>query len=277
MNQSFSGLRFWFATIAFALLASCGGGGGGGSSTTAVVPPGTPPDTIVVGKVMAATSGATMAGFAPMAAGDPIEVTVVEAPAIKVMVGADGTFTLRGLPAGRFTLVFTQAGTVIGTLTFEQVAINQQITITVQVVNDEVVLVDEDRRGIGHAGIELEGLVQNVVTLNPDGDSTFVIAGREVIARPGVTAIRKGTTRMSVEDVKVGVRVHVKGTTIAGSTSILAYEIKIQETSTTQGTAEAKVTICHIPPGNPAKKHTISIGASAWPAHQAHGDTEGPC
>ena len=37
------------------------------------------------------------------------------------------------------------------------------------------------------------------------------------------------------------------------------------------------VTICHIPPGNPAARHTITIGASAWPAHQAHGDTMGPC
>jgi hypothetical protein len=98
-----------------------------------------------------------------------------------------------------------------------------------------------------------------------------------VIARPGVTAIRKGTTRMTVEDVKVGVRVHVKGTTVMGSTDVLAYEILIQDTNTTDGTPEVKITICHIPPGNPTKKQTISIGISAWPAHQAHGDKEGPC
>jgi hypothetical protein len=41
--------------------------------------------------------------------------------------------------------------------------------------------------------------------------------------------------------------------------------------------ASGKMTICHIPPGNPAKRHTITIGASAWPAHRAHGDTIGPC
>jgi hypothetical protein len=38
-----------------------------------------------------------------------------------------------------------------------------------------------------------------------------------------------------------------------------------------------KITICHIPPGNPAKAKTLTIGASAWPAHKAHGDTLGAC
>lgn len=39
-----------------------------------------------------------------------------------------------------------------------------------------------------------------------------------------------------------------------------------------------KVTICHIPPGNPGNAHTISVGASAVPAHQSnHGDLLGAC
>jgi hypothetical protein len=38
-----------------------------------------------------------------------------------------------------------------------------------------------------------------------------------------------------------------------------------------------KVTICHIPPGNPAAAHTITVGASAVKAHLAHGDTLGAC
>jgi hypothetical protein len=40
---------------------------------------------------------------------------------------------------------------------------------------------------------------------------------------------------------------------------------------------EAKVTICHIPPGNPDNPHTITVGESAVDAHLAHGDYEGPC
>ncbi|HSD26003.1 MAG TPA: carboxypeptidase-like regulatory domain-containing protein [Vicinamibacteria bacterium] len=38
-----------------------------------------------------------------------------------------------------------------------------------------------------------------------------------------------------------------------------------------------KMTICHIPPGNPGAKHTLEVDASAWPAHRAHGDTIGAC
>jgi hypothetical protein len=31
-----------------------------------------------------------------------------------------------------------------------------------------------------------------------------------------------------------------------------------------------EITICHIPPGNYNARHTITIGVSAWPAHQGH-------
>jgi hypothetical protein len=43
--------------------------------------------------------------------------------------------------------------------------------------------------------------------------------------------------------------------------------------------AEPKVTICHLPPGNPDNAQTITIGASAVPAHLANhpGDSVGPC
>ncbi|MCE9669205.1 hypothetical protein LY474_15445 [Myxococcus stipitatus] len=38
-----------------------------------------------------------------------------------------------------------------------------------------------------------------------------------------------------------------------------------------------KVTLCHIPPGNPANAHTITVGAPALKAHVKHGDTLGAC
>ncbi len=264
------------AAFGIASLGGCGGGGSSGSAEVQVVP--AAKTAVVIGKVEL-LKAVKVAGLT-LAAGDPIDVHVQSDPEIKTTVGADGTFTLRGLPEGSFTLVFTQGGTPLGTLTFSAVAANQQITITVQLVETEIVLVDEDRRGIGHAGIELEGLVQNVIGLHvaPLGDSTFVIAGRTVIARPGVTAIREGVTARTVDDVTVGKQVHVKGTSMEGSTNVLAYEIKLQNPTTTTGpTEEQKVTICHKPPGNPGKGKTLTIGASAWPAHQAHGDTQGAC
>ena len=38
-----------------------------------------------------------------------------------------------------------------------------------------------------------------------------------------------------------------------------------------------KVTICHIPSGNRANRHTITVGESAWEAHRSHGDHRGAC
>lgn len=268
-------LGMMLASFALTFLGGCGGGSSGADTAEA------PKTAVVIGKVTLQTTAKVGEPMATLA--DPIEVRVVGSdPLISTTVGTDGSFTLRGLPEGSFTLEFFQGTTPLGTLTFREVAANQQITITVQLDGTDVVLMDEDRRGIGHAGVELQGLVENVIGLNvaPSGDSTFVIAGRTVIARPGVTAIREGMTRRSVEDVTAGKQVHVKGTTIEGSTSVLAYEIKLQNpttTSPTDPTAEQQVTICHVPPGNPSKRRTITIGASAWPAHQAHGDTEGAC
>lgn len=41
---------------------------------------------------------------------------------------------------------------------------------------------------------------------------------------------------------------------------------------------QEKVTICHIPPGNPDNAHTIVVGAPAVPAHlELHGDSLGEC
>jgi hypothetical protein len=37
-----------------------------------------------------------------------------------------------------------------------------------------------------------------------------------------------------------------------------------------------QLTICHIPPGNFNARHTLTIDASAWPAHQGH-CSQGTC
>jgi len=42
------------------------------------------------------------------------------------------------------------------------------------------------------------------------------------------------------------------------------------------GSGNQKVTICHIPPGNPSNAHLITISENAVPAHLAHGDPAPP-
>ncbi len=38
-----------------------------------------------------------------------------------------------------------------------------------------------------------------------------------------------------------------------------------------------RVTICHLPPGNPGNARTLVVGESSVPAHLSHGDELGPC
>lgn len=45
----------------------------------------------------------------------------------------------------------------------------------------------------------------------------------------------------------------------------------------TDGQDEARVTVCHIPPGNPANAHEITVGESSVGSHERHGDYQGTC
>lgn len=40
---------------------------------------------------------------------------------------------------------------------------------------------------------------------------------------------------------------------------------------------DGKITLCHIPPGNPENAHTLTVSERALPAHLTHGDHCGPC
>ena len=67
------------------------------------------------------------------------------------------------------------------------------------------------------------------------------------------------------------------GDTLGECDEVQEFRDTTVQTSSSSPT-EDKVTICHIPPGNPGNAHTITIGSSAVPAHQAHGDyVDGPC
>ena len=217
------------ALAALVVLAACGGGG--------PTSPSSPEGVVLHGSLAGGASALSGASSAAV-----VTVTVREDPAITTTVGADGSFTLRGLPEGSFTLVFTnERGGVIGTLRFSEVQPNQEITITVRVSSSGVTLVEERRNGIGHGDIEIEGKVTAVLVLSLKGDSSFMIAGYTVVARPGQTAIRKGNSSRTVADVTVGQKVHVKGVwlpVLTGSLQaqqVLAHEIKLQGGTTQPG------------------------------------------
>ena len=75
----------------------------------------------------------------------------------------------------------------------------------------------------------------------------------------------------------------MKKTTLLGL--LIAGTIGVALIWTTGDTATAaddldkniKVTICHVPPGNPENAHTITISLRALEHHLAHGDSVGEC
>lgn len=225
--------RLVFASILTAaafVLAACGGNPAS-SSGDGVVLRGT-----VVG-ASAVGASALSVGTAPATA-EVVTVTVQENPAITTTVGADGSFTLRGLPEGGFHLVFSSGGVPLGTLFFTEVKPNQEITVTVQVTGSTVTLLEDRRNGIGHGDVEIEGKVTAVLVLDPTGDSRFTIDGKTVVARPGETAIREGNQARTVSDVTVGHQVHVKGVWLPAEASgqpVLAHEIKLQDADDEEG------------------------------------------
>ena len=64
-----------------------------------------------------------------------------------------------------------------------------------------------------------------------------------------------------------------------GLTEQTRFDDAALESVSNRAPAEAcgKITICHVPPGNPDNAKTLSVGVDAWSGHQGHGDTCGPC
>ena len=238
------------------VLAACGGPSSPSSSEEGISLQGT-----LVGESVASASSA--GGRAAVAT--TITVTVVENPSIVVTVGADGRFSLRGLPQGGFTLVFTADGARVGTLSFAELKPNQEITLTVRLVGNSIVVVEERRDGIGHGDTEIEGKVEAVTALNPAGDSFFVINGRTVVARPGETTIREGNRVRSVNDVTVGRQVHVKGaflpTSSRSNQMVLAHEITLQDSGSATEPAQPPRGSCSV--GSNAEVEGLITGKGA--------------
>jgi len=236
-------------TVAALILAACGGG------------PSSPDAQGVVlhGVVQGAQTlrAASSSVHATAAAGtSTVTVTVAENPSITTTVGADGSFTLRGLPMGSFTLVFTSGGTELGRLSFAQVQANQEITVSVQVSSTGVVLLEEQRNGVGHGDIEIEGNVTQIIALNPSGESRFMIAGHTVVARPGDTAVREGNRSRNIEDITLDRHVHVKGVWLPAEGSVqpvLAQEVILQGDATEGPTPTPSPSTSSCPTGDNAQ------------------------
>ncbi|MCG3165186.1 MAG: hypothetical protein POELPBGB_00948 [Bacteroidia bacterium] len=109
------------------------------------------------------------------------------------------------------------------------------------------------------------------VTLNASGASTYVwdaAPSLSCTACPSPVASPQTTTSYTV----IGTNEY--GCTATASQTICVIDARDRDN---KGRVNGKVLMCHVPPGNPANAHTISISANAVPAHLAHGDVVGSC
>lgn len=225
-------------------------------------------------------TGQTSFAAAAASSADELKAVVYDSNNVEIaeVVVKDGTFTLRGLPE-EFTLVFVDSSgnAVSAPMTFSGVKPNQEVDIVVEMVGGEVVLLEEKRTGIDHDELEIEGTIESINVEAAPMKGSLMVNGYRVTTRPGETSIRKGNRSLTLEDLREGDRVHVRGVREGGD--VFAYEIKLQdpEEEEEEQPTSGLVTLCHIPPGNPANKKTITVDASAVPAHLAHGDYLGAC
>ena len=237
-------LLAWVAAAVAVVTLSCGGGGPSSPSGTGVEVQG-----VVLGQ---ATAVVAFSGSNPAAKAQKVTVTV-EGTTITAEVGADGTFVLKGIPSGDFTLVFKVDGTEVGRIPISA-ADGSEVKITVKVEASHVVLVDikiEARDGSATAstcvinggqkgqGIELEGSVSSG---NSDLFNMTVNGGRAgglaTVNAGGATYRCIGGAKTDTVDqckalvAKGSAKVHVRGTLTDCTTTVAvvtAAEVKIQK------------------------------------------------
>lgn len=131
-----------------------------------------------------------------------------------------GNFTLTGLSVGQITLEFDRADIhARGQVTLATGGMN---TMTISIVGTRAIA-----SGVGHAGEEIEGLVQALDA----GAGTLTVLdqrlGAVVVHTDADTVVRNGDTAIPLSQIQVGMRVHVKALQ-QDDGSFLATEVLLQ-------------------------------------------------
>ena len=198
------------ALAALALTASCHES----SSSLTVGGSATVSGTVILG---AGISGATTQGMEIGLSG--VTVRVVQGGPSAV-TDASGNFTLNGVPAGTVDMEFARSD-INARAPVALVSGTNQITAAVH--GSTAVITHR-----GHAGEEIEGLVQST---NAGGGSLVVLdqrLGAVTAKTDSSTLIRRGNTVILFSQIQTGMRVHVKAM-LQGDGTYLATEILLQD------------------------------------------------
>ena len=198
------------ALAALALTVSCHES----SSSPTAMGSATVSGTVILG---AGTSGATTQGMEIGLSG--VTVRVVQGGPSAV-TDASGNFTLNGVPAGTVDMEFARSDINARAPVVLAAGTNQ---ITAAVHGSTAVITPR-----GHAGEEIEGLVQSA---NAGGGSLVVLdqrLGAVTVKTDSTTLIRRGNTVIPLSQIQTGMRVHVKAM-LQGDGTYLATEILLQD------------------------------------------------
>jgi uncharacterized protein DUF5666 len=220
-----------------ALVVSSIGCGNGTTSDTSSAP--TSPSAVTPGAPSASGSatingtlaGATSAGQFSAQAVMTITITVT-GTGVSATASPGGTFVLNGVPAGNVELRFTGPG-VDARSNVADVAEGEQIRIVVTVQGSNAAVNVTDRNKPDN-GKEIEGLI-TAINL---AARTLVVNGT-TISVPTDSIIRHGNTALTLNQLKTGQRVHVKGT-VSGS-MVVASEVKLQDENEDDDRNESEV------------------------------------
>lgn len=237
----------WVAVVVVAFAAACGGGSPSSPSSASGV--------AVQGVVTGGGTAVAAASGAQAAAG-PGKVTVkVEGTTITAEVGANGTFELKGIPSGTFTLVFLVDGVEIGRVVVNA-AEGAEVKITVQIQNSTLVVIEIRVEGgetpggpttpatciidggtVGQ-GIQLEGNVSSgnsgafKLAVNGARAGGLVDVSASSASFRCIGGAKAPTDAECKASLKAGAMVHVSGALLACSTmaaQVTATEVKVQK------------------------------------------------
>jgi hypothetical protein len=208
--------------VAMLLAGACGGGNGSPTtpSGTNTAPSGA--SATITGTVQGATSAMLAASSGDALAG--VTVSVV-GTSIRATADVAGRFTLANVPAGAVQLQLTGAG-ANATVALSPVAAQQTVEVVLAVSGSTASVESEIRSGAGEA--QLEGRVESLPPTMPS--LTFKAAGRAV-KTDASTRFVDGSQSRSFSDLRIGMRIHAKGSIAVDSFTASVVELQNSNTS----------------------------------------------
>ena len=214
------------------------------SPTAPTAPPDSATATVAPAPVPGAAAGASISGTvaAPgtFSAGygtftGTLFIQVVGSD-VSSPVSANGSFELKGVPAGEVVLKISGGG-LDATLLVGSVGSGESVRLAI-VVGGAVPVINSDSRVSAGQNKELEGTLQ--AKQPPAG---LVVNNQVVEVVAGSTSIKHGSALLTYEDLAVGQRVHVRGTirVAAGTTALVAERIEVQQAVPPSPSAEVVV------------------------------------